>query len=227
MSPNSVIGVWATASRQKGTVRDRPGLTTNAGPWVQVSRLGNPLFNEVIVPMARKDEWNAVGPSRDNEYEQLVKRPELAGAAAGALPGRLPEPGGVQQGPRRPARHPAHRHPRPASCPGSRTSPAPQPGDMLRLNAAIAADGRAEPARARRRRRRRLPERAPARRRRDDDRAAGRRRRDDPARRPDLHARRRRRRRSPTARTTRPTGASSAAFPYIGLPHDGYSVPAA
>ena len=28
------------------------------GPWTQVSRLGNPLFNEVLVPMARKDEWN-------------------------------------------------------------------------------------------------------------------------------------------------------------------------
>ena len=36
-----------------------------SGPWTQVSRLGNPLFNEVIVPVGEKDEWNAVDPIED------------------------------------------------------------------------------------------------------------------------------------------------------------------
>ncbi len=45
---------------------------------MQVSRLGNPLFNEVIVPMARKDEWNASDPSDDGSFLQYVQHPELA-----------------------------------------------------------------------------------------------------------------------------------------------------
>jgi len=44
---------------------------------VHVSRLANPLFNEVIVPMARKDEWNADKPHNDSDYASLVNRPEL------------------------------------------------------------------------------------------------------------------------------------------------------
>ena len=37
---------------------------TQAGPCMQVSRLGNPLFNEVIVPMGDKDRWNRLAPER-------------------------------------------------------------------------------------------------------------------------------------------------------------------
>ena len=97
MSPNAVIGVWGAASRQKATVRGRDRDSRDAGPWVQVSRLGNPLFNEVIVPMARKDEWNAVGPDRRPALRQVRGPARAGGAAAGALPGRVPEPGGAQQ----------------------------------------------------------------------------------------------------------------------------------
>jgi hypothetical protein len=43
-----------------------------------VSRLGNPLFNEVIVPLDRKDAWNAVGPDREKFFAKYVARPELA-----------------------------------------------------------------------------------------------------------------------------------------------------
>lgn len=45
---------------------------------MQVSRLGNPLFNEVLVPMVRKDEWNRKDPRRDSEFAQYVARPEVA-----------------------------------------------------------------------------------------------------------------------------------------------------
>ena len=38
------------------------GHSVSYGPYQQVSRLGNPLFNEVIVPMAEKDLWNALDP---------------------------------------------------------------------------------------------------------------------------------------------------------------------
>ena len=50
----------------------------NFGPWTQVSRLGNPLFNEVLVPMERKDDWNADSADHDREYADGVLHPELA-----------------------------------------------------------------------------------------------------------------------------------------------------
>jgi hypothetical protein len=77
MSAVSVIGVWAGASRRKVRVTDGHNQA-GTGPWVQVSRLGNPLFNEVIVPMGDKDEWNAVDPIDDDDFAEYVRRPELA-----------------------------------------------------------------------------------------------------------------------------------------------------
>jgi hypothetical protein len=74
----SVIGVWAAASRQRATVREAKGRHTSMGRWVQVSRLGNPLFNEVIVPMAHKDRWNSLPAAEDGQFAKYVKHPELA-----------------------------------------------------------------------------------------------------------------------------------------------------
>jgi hypothetical protein len=75
----SIIGVWATASRQKARVRiGAYGEETSSGPWVQVSRLGNPLFNEVVVPLGRKDEWNGTSPDQDKAFVQFVQNPEVA-----------------------------------------------------------------------------------------------------------------------------------------------------
>jgi hypothetical protein len=78
MSPASVFGVWGAAYRQRARFRDRSRGWHSAGPWEQVSRLGNPLFNEVIVPMSRKDEWNSRGPEDDRRFARFVARPELA-----------------------------------------------------------------------------------------------------------------------------------------------------
>ena len=78
-SSKAVIGVWAGASRRAIRMSDgRKGARGGSGPWVQVSRLGNPLFNEVIVPMGRKDEWNATDPSDDGSFVSYVQHPELA-----------------------------------------------------------------------------------------------------------------------------------------------------
>jgi hypothetical protein len=87
---SSVIGVWASASRRKVTIRGREGEQFNTGPWVQVSRLGNPLFNEVIVPMSEKDDWNAVPPSDDASFAKYVAKPELAGLLPVLFPGVFP-----------------------------------------------------------------------------------------------------------------------------------------
>ena len=75
----AVVGVWTTASRQQVQLRnDKPGVDAGAGPHVQVSRLGNPLFNEVIVPMAQKDLWNTLSPREDKRFANFVAQPELA-----------------------------------------------------------------------------------------------------------------------------------------------------
>jgi hypothetical protein len=90
-SPKSVIGVWTSASRRKATIRG----SKPTGPLVQVSRLGNPLFNEVIVPMAEKDEWNQTDPSGDSEYAKYVQKPELAGLLPVLYPGVFPNLAGL------------------------------------------------------------------------------------------------------------------------------------
>jgi len=88
---DSVIGVWASASRQKTRMFDsHSGRTQGHGPFTQVSRLGNPLFNEVIVPMADKDRWNAVPPHKDSQFAKYVRHPELAGLLPALYPGVFP-----------------------------------------------------------------------------------------------------------------------------------------
>ena len=86
MSPDAVIGIWATASRASTRVFDRRhGETRNLGRFVQVSRLGNPLVNEVINPMAEKDLWNALEPHQDKRFAKYVLHPELAELIATVL----------------------------------------------------------------------------------------------------------------------------------------------
>lgn len=92
MASDATIGVWASAFRQKAVVRNGGGGVA-VGPWVQVSRLGNPLFNEVIVPMGRKDTWNASTPDHDADYAQHVARPELAKLLPVLYPGVFPNLG--------------------------------------------------------------------------------------------------------------------------------------
>jgi hypothetical protein len=77
-APSSVIGVWAAASRPRASIRQDGGEAVQSGDWVQVSRLGNPLINEVIVPMGKKDLWNSLTPADDSAFLQYVQHPELA-----------------------------------------------------------------------------------------------------------------------------------------------------
>ena len=60
-----VLGGWTTAYRQKVKVLNGDGTANNNGPWVQVSRLGAPLVNEVVVPLGAKDLWNSSQPAGD------------------------------------------------------------------------------------------------------------------------------------------------------------------
>ena len=76
--PSSCIGVWTTASRSKVRIFDNVHEPLSTGPYMQVSRLGNPLVNEVVIPMALKDYWNAQQPSTDAQFASHYTNPELA-----------------------------------------------------------------------------------------------------------------------------------------------------
>ncbi len=88
-SPKSVIGVYGSASRRKVRVLDEYDAK-ESGPYVQVSRLGNPLFNEVIVPLGKKDYWNRVQPKDDAQFAGYVANPELAGLIPVLYPNVFP-----------------------------------------------------------------------------------------------------------------------------------------
>ena len=59
-----IVGIWSTTSRPATTTR-AAGTETSTGSFVQVSRLGMPLVNEVIIPVGQKDRWNGSAPTAD------------------------------------------------------------------------------------------------------------------------------------------------------------------
>jgi hypothetical protein len=78
-SLKSVVGIWTTASRQRTRIYEGPGASAQTfGNWEQVSRLGNPLINEVVIPMGSKDDWNHSLPSNDSDYAASFLHPEVA-----------------------------------------------------------------------------------------------------------------------------------------------------
>jgi hypothetical protein len=78
--PEAVIGAYTQAQRFTKTTRGTDGSKTGEGEFVNVSRLGAPLVNEVVVPLKFKDFFNASEPKDDakNGYAPLVTDPELA-----------------------------------------------------------------------------------------------------------------------------------------------------
>jgi hypothetical protein len=90
-SQASVIGVWTTASRQSVRLWDDDnGENLSSGPYRQVSRLGNPLVNEVLIPLGKKDLWNSLPPSDDKRFASYVTNPELATLLPALYPGVFP-----------------------------------------------------------------------------------------------------------------------------------------
>jgi hypothetical protein len=99
---NGVIGGWTTASLRQGTLLNpnpKPGLGTtglHGGAWTQVSRLGMPLVNEVVIGLPDKDKFNGSKPKDDAQFADYVTNPtlpkllEIALAAPGIAPTNLP-----------------------------------------------------------------------------------------------------------------------------------------
>jgi len=85
---DAVVGVWSTTERKRLQVNGasaakrkhhKKAKRSSGDGWVQVSRLGNPLVNEVVIPLGKKDQFNRTTPDRDAElYGKYVVKPELA-----------------------------------------------------------------------------------------------------------------------------------------------------
>lgn len=123
--PNAVIGIWSTASRPSTTVR-KDGGEKSQGTMIQVSRLGQPLVNEVVIPRGAKDLFNSLEPAEDAAALPFVLDPEV--------PKLLSLLFGVQSPPT----------PREdlvtiflKGIPGINQPPGVRPSEMLRLNTAI------------------------------------------------------------------------------------------
>jgi Domain of unknown function (DUF4331) len=86
----SIIGVYASASRQKARILKADAQINEAGPWVQVSRLGSPLFNEVMIPLGLKDLWNGQAPRDDKQFLAHVQNQEVAHLLPILYPGVFP-----------------------------------------------------------------------------------------------------------------------------------------
>lgn len=97
MSAKSVIGVWTSASRRSVTVR--PSVNQNgvlqesseSGPFTQVSRLGMPLINEVVIPLGSKDAWNLSNPNMDSRFLSYYQDPQLQNLLPVLYPGVFPD----------------------------------------------------------------------------------------------------------------------------------------
>ncbi len=76
-SPAATIGVWATTSRPRVTVRRSPEPALTEGDFRQVQRMGNPLFNELIIGTGSKDRFSMDEPANDAQFAKFALDPAL------------------------------------------------------------------------------------------------------------------------------------------------------
>lgn len=74
---NPIVGIWSTTSRRSVQIQNADGSTDSQGKFIQVSRLGMPLVNEVVIPVGLKDYFNSSRPTQDPAALPLVQDPEL------------------------------------------------------------------------------------------------------------------------------------------------------
>lgn len=77
--PAQGVGVYASVSRPRITLRRTDGEPVSSGPFIQVNRLANPLFNEVLVALKDKDNYNRTSPTADaSMFKTYAENPEVA-----------------------------------------------------------------------------------------------------------------------------------------------------
>ncbi|HEY3174816.1 MAG TPA: DUF4331 domain-containing protein [Candidatus Polarisedimenticolia bacterium] len=128
--PNATIGTWSTTSRQAITLRRTAQSDKSSGPWKQVQRMGNPLFNELLIGTDMKDEWSRSRPKDDARFAGYALDPLVARIANAAYGGALTIP----EVPRLDLLPVVFYMP-PIAAPGTPQGPV---ADLLRLNTGVA-----------------------------------------------------------------------------------------
>lgn len=131
--PNGVIGVWTTASRQATNVLNGDGTSNANGKFVQVSRLGNPLVNEVVAPRGAKDLFNSSKPADDAQFAEAVANPELGGLLNKLYNVKVPPQGAFGSPQQRDDLEAIYL----TGIPGATKQVAGKPAEELRLNVAV------------------------------------------------------------------------------------------
>ena len=87
MNAASIVGVWSSASRRQVKLNRTDGRDPiEGGAWTQMSRLGMPLVNEVVIPRSDKNRWNYSEPRDDGQFLTYVQNSELAGIVTALFP---------------------------------------------------------------------------------------------------------------------------------------------
>jgi hypothetical protein len=77
-STAATIGIWATTSRQRVTVRRSPLPAIDSGSYLQVQRMGNPLINELVIGTGSKDRFSMDQPKNDSQFAGFFLDPPIA-----------------------------------------------------------------------------------------------------------------------------------------------------
>lgn len=129
-SPNATIGVWATTSRPRVTVRRSPFAAKSAGSYRQVQRMGNPLVNELLVGTGSKDRFSMDQPKNDSQFAKFVLDPALARVVNALTNGAVAIPAAPRND-----LLPLVTYAAPIAAPGTPAGPV---ADLLRLNTGVA-----------------------------------------------------------------------------------------
>ena len=129
-STSATIGVWATTSRPRVTVRRAPLPAMSQGSFSQIQRMGNSLINELLIGVGSKDRFSMDEPKNDSQFASFFLDPTLArvinAATAGAV--AIPTPPRLDL-------LPLVTYAPPIAAPGTPAGPI---ADLLRLNTGVA-----------------------------------------------------------------------------------------
>jgi hypothetical protein len=125
----ATIGVWATTSRPRVTVRRSPKPARGLGDYRQVQRMGNPLINELLIGTGAKDRFSMDEPRNDSQFAGFFLDPALARILNAATGGAIEIPP-----PARTDLLPLVTYAPPIAAPGTPAGPI---ADLLRLNTGV------------------------------------------------------------------------------------------
>ncbi len=129
-STAATIGVWATTSRPRTTLRRSPLPPVSSGTFNQIQRMGNPLINELLIGTGSKDRFSMDQPKNDSQFQDFFLDPTLARVLNAATAGAVAIPP-----PPRTDLLPLVTYAPPIAAPGTPAGPV---ADLLRLNTGVA-----------------------------------------------------------------------------------------